>query len=963
MYRKKFKFISILTVGAYTLSYLTFFHVNKVSAYENQSYFNNLKIGLVSMANQSITIKLIGDYLLNSTPLPSGTTLTLTVYNNTILANGTSYQTINLTPKNASNLLTISSGTQSNSYTGCFTFQISSGKILPIDSTSVENYLKGVVGLEMSDYFPIEALKAQAVASRTYALKNIGAKAALGYDFDDTINYQAYHGYTPTDVHVMQAVDSTKGQVVTYNDILIDSVFSASHGGYTEDVKNVWGYAVPYLVSKPDVYNGNIIDNSPWSLGNKLFSNANIDSILKSKKYLASTDTFVKLDLNSITRYVSGRVSSTAVIYKDLLGTIKTKLITGDKCRTFLNLQSSMWNVTYNSTQGIYTFSGKGYGHGVGMSQIGASQRASLGQTYDKILGFYYDSSTLQNLIHYAKLASYTNDSTNNQVFLGETINYTASGQDGSGNYLYKFGVICNGQLLNETDYASNNKFTFNPSSVGQYQIYVKIKDMYSDNNYDDTITSTLNVQAIPAVNINSFNASTTNAIISQKTINLTTSVSGGTNLGYLYKYEISKNGTIIQTADYNSNSSFTFVPSDVGNYTATLYVKDVLSKADYDSKQTLAFNIYNSPSLTNFTVDKAQLLQGQGINISAQGQNGSGNYLYKYDILKDGAVIRTRDFSSDNNFSYSPDSSGNYSIKAYIKDAVSTSSYDDSNSAAFEVYAAPNLTSFSGDKTSIILGDIVNFNAQTAGGFANPLYRFMVYNNSNLLTDSLYGLSNTFSYTPQTAGTYQIYVYEKDNLETNPYSVMGSTSLNVFNPVVISSVNANGYMYEGKQAKLTSSITGGSTSGISYQYAVYKDGTLISSSNYNTSPSYSFTPSTYGTYSVKVFAKDGLTSKTFDNEKDFSITINKKPLAIAVLPLKYGTTSQDVINLQTALISLGYSISSATGYYGTQTRAAVTLLQSQNALTQTGNVDSATLEVINNMLINKAGIKSLTFN
>ncbi|WP_234121563.1 SpoIID/LytB domain-containing protein [Clostridium hydrogenum] len=963
MHTKKLSLISIIAAGACTFSYLTLFYPSSVKAYENTAYFSNLKIGLVSMANQVMTLKLNGDYLLNGTLLSSGTILNLSVSNNTILVNGSPYQIITLTPKAASNLVSISSGTQTNSYTGSFIFQINTGKILPIDSTSMENYLKGVVGLEMSDYFPIEALKAQAVASRTYALKNLAAKATLGYDFDDTINYQAYHGYVPADIHVMQAVDSTKGQVVTYNDALIDSVFSASHGGYTEDVKNVWGYAVPYLISKSDIYNGQIVDNSSWSLGNKVLTNANIEATLKAKGYLASTDTFVKLDLNSITRYVSGRVSSVAIIYKDLLGTTKTKFITGDKCRTFLNLQSSMWNVTYNSTNGIYTFSGKGYGHGVGMSQLGASQRASLGQTYDKILTFYYDSTTINNLLHYAKLASYSNDSTNNQIFLGQAVNYTASGSDGSGNYLYKFGVICNGQLVSETDYTSNNKFNFIPSSAGNYQLYVKIKDIYSDKDYDDTITSALNVQAIPAVSINNFNANTINALIGQQTINFANSVSGGTGLGFLYKYEISKDGTVIGAADYNTNSTFNFVPSAVGNYSATLYVKDALSKANYDSKQTLAFNIYNVPSLSNFTVDKTELLQGQGVNISAQGKDGSGSYLYKYEISKDGVIVSTRDFSSVNNFSYSPASYGDYSIKAYIKDAASTNSYDDTETIAFKVYSTPTLTNFASDKTSIILGDTVNFNAGITGGSDNPQYRFMVYTNGNLITDSLYNLSNTFSYIPKNSGTYQIYVYEKDSLETNSYSITANTLLNVFNPVTISSVTANGYMYEGKQINLTSNITGGSTSGISYKFEIYKNGTLITSNNYSPSANYSFTPSTYGNYNIKVFAKDSLTLNTFDNEKDFSITINKTPLTIATLPLKYGTTSQDVVNLQNALISLGYSISSATGYYGTQTRGVVTLIQAQNSLTQTGNVDAATLQIINNLLINKVGVKNLTFN
>ncbi|MBC2394915.1 peptidoglycan-binding protein, partial [Clostridium acetobutylicum] len=86
------------------------------------------------------------------------------------------------------------------------------------------------------------------------------------------------------------------------------------------------------------------------------------------------------------------------------------------------------------------------------------------------------------------------------------------------------------------------------------------------------------------------------------------------------------------------------------------------------------------------------------------------------------------------------------------------------------------------------------------------------------------------------------------------------------------------------------------------------------------------------------------------------------KLLNFSTLPLVYGTTSSDTVNLQNTLIYLGYSISSATGYYGTQTKSVVSSIQSQNSLPVTGNVDAATLKVINNMLINKPETKNLIF-
>ncbi|URZ17107.1 SpoIID/LytB domain-containing protein [Clostridium felsineum] len=962
MQKRRLKLLSGFTVMAVTLSYFPLFGGMKVLAYKNQAYFNDLKIGLVTMTNQTISIKLNGDYMLNGTLIPSQSTLNLSVNGSGIALNGTIYPYISLTPNNSSNLITITSGSQTYSYPGNFVFNVSGGKILPIDSTSMESYLKGVVGFEMSDYFPMEALKSQAVASRTYALNNLGAKANLGYDFDDTINYQTYRGSVPSDTHIIQAVDLTKGQVVTYNDNLINAVFSASHGGYTEDVKNVWGSSSPYLISKPDIYNNQTVDNGSWSQGNKTFSNATIDATLKSKGYLASTDNFVSIDLNSITRYISGRVSSLTITYKDSTGTLKSKAITSDKCRTFLNLQSSMWYLSYDSTKGIYTFSGKGYGHGLGMSQIGASQRATLGQSYKDILGFYYNNSIVDSVIKYAKLASYTNNTTNNQIYLGQTVNYNATGQDGYGSYLFKFGVIKDGALLSETNYSSNSSFAFTPSNSGNYQVYVKIKDIYSDKDFDDTLSTALSVQAIPAVNIDSFTEDTTDAIVSQKTINFNASASGGSTLGYMYRYDISKDGAIVQSTDYSSSPAFTINPNVSGTYTATLYVKDTLSKADFDSKQSLNFTLYNVPSVQSINLSKIELLQGQSTTFTPMVTGGSQNYLYKYEIYRDETLVTTQDFSSDSNFSYSPATFGDYSVKLYVKDALSTNSYDSVASANFKTYASPILSSFILDNEQLISGNSANLSADVSGGSGNSSYSFAVYNNGSLVTNTPYNANNNFSFTPGTGGIYQIYVYAKDALEEALYSVMGSTSLTVFNPVKISRTTASGYMLDGSPITLTSTTSDGSSSGIKYRYEVYKNGVLVSSNLYSISPNFTFTPSTFGSYTVKTFVKDNLSSSSFDSEKDFSINVNKAPLSMNV-PLNYGTTSNDVVSLQNALIYLGYNISSATGYYGTQTKAAISLIQSQNSLPTTGNVDAATLYTINSQLSNKAGNALLNFS
>lgn len=389
----KLKYFSAIVVLVLTLlnPYLSL----QVHAYSNAALMQDLKVGLVSMANSDLKVVLNGNYTLNGTQFSTGTTLNIKFIGGTVNINGINYIDPKLSPLSQNNYIVLSSGTSIYKYKGSFLFKVLSDKLLPINSIDMDNYLKGVVGYEMSDYFPIEALKAQAVSARNFALSNIGAESAKGYDLDDTPSYQVYKGYDANLKNTIRAVDETSGVVLLYNDRLVEALYSASHGGYTEDSINVWGNPSAYLKSKQDSF-----DNEAWPLKSSIiFTKSQIESILKSKGYISSTDAFTSLDISSITRYISGRVSNINIIYSDASGAVKTKSITRDRTRTFLGLPSNMYNVTYDSTTGIYTFSGKGYGHGLGMSQIGAKNRAAAGQSYEDILKFYYDGTYITKAI------------------------------------------------------------------------------------------------------------------------------------------------------------------------------------------------------------------------------------------------------------------------------------------------------------------------------------------------------------------------------------------------------------------------------------------------------------------------------------------------------------------------------------------------------------------------------------
>lgn len=1038
--------VSIFAVIIFIFTILPVPFSQKVYAYTNNSYFNDLKVGLVSMSATNITVTLGGEYTLNGQVYPSGSVLNLGISGTNITLNGSAYSQISLNTNNMGNLLTITSGSVSNKYMGSFVIKVYNGKILPINTIDIENYLKGVVGYEMSDYFPVEALKAQTVAARNYALSRIGYEAAKGYDFDDTISYQVYKGYNASYTRVLSAVEQTKGQVLLYNDKLVETLYSAWHGGVSENSENVWGNVVPYLRSAQDPY-----ENDPWPNGNKVLTNAQIQSTLTTKGYLTSTDTFVKLELASITNFASGRVSNINIVYKDSTGTVKTKSVTKDSTRTFLSLPSNLYTVTYDSVNGAYTFSGKGNGHGLGMSQIGAKNRAAAGQTFDQILKFYYQNTYLQNLILKAALSTFTQSSST--LYVGDKISFNATAAGGNGaGYLFKYVIKSGDNVVLTKDYSSTANLDFVPSSLGSYTVSVYVKDKFSISDYDDMKTASFNVYN-PFV-LNTFTINKSETLVGQG-VTSAVDVKDGSG-SYSYKYEVTKDGSLLMNKDFSADKQFVFIPDQPGNYMITAYVKDDISNKSYDFKQSQSFNTYDSLKINEFSKDKESVFLGDSINFSANVNGGSNKGVtYKYVVIKDGETVASRDFDVNNKFSYAPSAAGNYQVEVYVLDAISDSKYDDVKTLNFTATEASAQISTNGtNKTEYLVDQVINLNTVATSGSGSYLYKYIVsrdgavvstidynsvgnlqykadvagtysittyvkdalslkeyddtqqltvkvYNKSamNFISSQDYGLlgnsfnytinqidgsgkaqykfvvvkdttvivdtgyseSNTFSFTPIEAGSFKVTGYLKDALSENAVDVQNTLDLTVYKPE-ISTVTASGSFYEGKVLAFNASSIGSSPLGFCYKYEIYNNGTLVASSNFTAFSSFNFTPTVAGDYIVKVYGKDGISSNSYDSMKQFNVTIDKKPLYLSTLPLKYGMTNSSIASMQSALVKLGYVISDTSGYFGTSTKNAVISFQKSKGLTQDGIVGNMTYGALNDALIQKAGTKTLNY-
>lgn len=261
-----------------------------------------------------------------------------------------------------------------------------------VEALSLADYLWGVVAAEMPATFPLEALKAQTVAARTYTTRRLeNPRHADGAICDYSGCCQAYidrddrlstWGSMADQYQTLlaEAVSQTEGLHVLYEDMPIDAVFFSSSSGQTLNAVEVWGNSTPYLlgVTSPE---GVDVPNYHSQVS---YTTAEVTTLL--------TQTYPQVSLSASPEdWFAQRVSDSAGGVAQI--TIGGVTLTGNQLRSLFGLRSSFFTVSYDS--GVFLFSVTGYGHNVGMSQYGAKAMADQGATFDQILTWYYSNTTL----------------------------------------------------------------------------------------------------------------------------------------------------------------------------------------------------------------------------------------------------------------------------------------------------------------------------------------------------------------------------------------------------------------------------------------------------------------------------------------------------------------------------------------------------------------------------------------
>lgn len=295
-------------------------------------------------------------------------------------------------------------------YRGRMELRRSGERFQVINHIDLESYLLGVIRGEMGTRSAneFEALKAQAVAARTYTLRNLGRWSDQGFDLVAGVGAQVYLGSDRDDPLISDAVAATHGEVLQYDGVLIDAFYSSTCGGHTEDgVAAFVGASRPYLRSVSDLApDGTAYCSiSPRFTWRESWNAEQLTTILRrtlAAEKLPRARANDLRDLRPAARTASGRVAAL-----DLVGSGGSTAVQGQSIRRVLSPEPGTWLRSTDFTIKVsrsgsrierVTVEGRGNGHGVGMCQWGAIGRARAGQDYATILMSYFPGTELRRI-------------------------------------------------------------------------------------------------------------------------------------------------------------------------------------------------------------------------------------------------------------------------------------------------------------------------------------------------------------------------------------------------------------------------------------------------------------------------------------------------------------------------------------------------------------------------------------
>ncbi len=259
-------------------------------------------------------------------------------------------------------------------------------RLVVVNTVGLEDYVAGVLEGEIPASWSSEALAAQAVASRSYALHQRSRRLDAPWHVTATTTHQVYADSAGVHAAIRRAVDETRGEVLTYRGRPILAAFHSASGGRTASADEVWGRSLPYLVSV-DVTGEEDSPDTYWRAG---VTFETLERLLETAGVGVGRVQAVE---------IAARSSSGRVAQLEVRGSRGTHTLTGRELRSIVGestLRSTLFDLRPETDRVVFV--GTGRGHGVGMSQWGAQALAQAGQRYPEILAAFYPGTRLEEL-------------------------------------------------------------------------------------------------------------------------------------------------------------------------------------------------------------------------------------------------------------------------------------------------------------------------------------------------------------------------------------------------------------------------------------------------------------------------------------------------------------------------------------------------------------------------------------
>ncbi|MBE6048031.1 MAG: triple tyrosine motif-containing protein [Clostridium sp.] len=449
---------------------------------------------------------------------------------------------------------------------------------------------------------------------------------------------------------------------------------------------------------------------------------------------------------------------------------------------------------------------------------------------------------------------------------------------EGKRSLLYKFIKVSeDGKVTYIQDYSSRKVVTYKETVPGKYKMICLVKDILSNNEYDDRALIVYNVKAYNKVKINNFIPSVSSPQIAEKPICLKADVSGGNELVYRY---IIDGPTAIDTG-YIRRDKYEWIPKKNGEYDISLYVKDSSYEGEYEDKKTIPFSIDKRCEKPAKIIDiiydsKNVTLIGQPVNIKVNAE-GEIDMQYAFIVYKDNKEIERINYGEANWANFTPEKSGKYTIEVRVKNKYSNKEYD-SNSYIYikakEYLPAQIDYILSSQKDTQVVGETVELEV-VSQNTKSILVRYITSINGHVVEDTDFIDSKKLSITPKCAGKYKFEILAKNVKSEEEFDCRKEVSFYVQEAVPVTDTKV---FIEEDDIDINNEVTfrvesnGGKD--VCYEFYIMEKGNWIKVQEYSKKDYYTFIPFVKGDYRVLVFAKSFSKEVNYEDYGELSFSV-----------------------------------------------------------------------------------------